>query len=112
MCGVLCRYLLFAKLLMFSYRLFAIIFCAAALLVSIRADAQRRHSKHKEVADSVQAATPEPIEIKPDRLVLRYKPQAGTLLYNVHTEIAQHVRTDQDELSGSLMSSAQLAFHN
>lgn len=74
------------------------------------ADAQRRHKRSVEPTDSTQ--TPVPIEIKPDRLVLRYKPQAGTLLYNVRTDIAQHVRTDRDEFSGSLASTAQLAFHN
>ncbi|HWF43255.1 MAG TPA: hypothetical protein VG537_01310 [Candidatus Kapabacteria bacterium] len=50
-------------------------------------------------------------QVKPDILVLRYKPQAGTLLYNIQTEVDQHVRTDRDELSGNLISTAQLAFH-
>ncbi len=52
------------------------------------------------------------LSIKPDILTLRYKPQVGTLLYDVHTEIAQNVRTDRDELNGVLRSAAQLAFHN
>ncbi len=53
-----------------------------------------------------------PPEVKTDMMTLRYKPQAGTLLYDVRTQIEQHVRTDRDELSGDLTSIAQLAFHN
>jgi len=84
-------------------------FCLAAVMLAgtialfiAPAAAQRRHTP------------PEPhvVKIKPDILTLRYKPQAGTLLYDVHTQIDQHIRTDRDELRGFLSSSAQLAFHN
>jgi len=51
-------------------------------------------------------------QIKKDMLTLRYKPQAGTLLYDIRTEVDQHVRTDRDDLMGTLVSTAQLAFHN
>jgi hypothetical protein len=60
----------------------------------------------------VQPASPPTPQIKQDILTLRYKPQAGTLLYDIRTEVDQRVRTDRDELSGSLVSTAQLAFHN
>ncbi len=45
-------------------------------------------------------------------LTLRYKPQAGTLLYNIHTQIDQLVRSDATDFRGVLRSEAQLAFHN
>jgi hypothetical protein len=54
---------------------------------------------------------PKAPEIKPDELTLRYKPQSGTLLYDVHTEIGQHINTNHGILGGSLSSDAQLAFH-
>jgi hypothetical protein len=55
--------------------------------------------------------TPRVQVIKPDELTLRYKPQAGTLLYDVHTDIGQHINTNHGILAGSLSSYAQLAFH-
>lgn len=64
-----------------------------------------KHGRHRKVA----AHTP---QIKPDILTLRYKPQAGTLLYNVHTEIGQSVHSDGNDYHGVLRSAAQLAFHN
>jgi hypothetical protein len=105
---------------MFSYRRLVFALCGLAIFAMAQdAFAQRRHrTKKPKVVQTDSTQTPastetvEPIEIKPDRIVLRYKPQAGTLLYNVRTEVDQHVRTDRDELSGSLISSAQLAFHN
>jgi hypothetical protein len=54
---------------------------------------------------------PKAAEIKPDELTLRYKPQSGTLLYDVHTEIGQHINTNHGVLGGKLSSDAQLAFH-
>lgn len=51
-------------------------------------------------------------QIKADMLTLRYKPQAGTLLYNIHTQIDQSVRSDANQFHGVLRSEAQLAFHN
>ena len=53
-----------------------------------------------------------PVQEKIDLLTLRYKPQAGTLLYDVHTTIDQHVTAGTSQLSGRLNSSAQVAFHN
>src|ERR1041385_2423430 len=103
---------------MLRSRQFAVLLLALAFVAfATNAEAQRRYKKAAAVPiDSAQSeptlATPQPMEIKPDRLIIRYKPQAGTLLYNVRTEIAQHVRTDRDELTGALVSSAQLAFHN
>jgi hypothetical protein len=58
-----------------------------------------------------------PPQIKPDELTLRYKPQSGTLLYDVHTDIGQHINISRSDTGGSLSSSAelssdaQLAFH-
>lgn len=80
------------------------------LATALPAVAQRRHHARHERAH-VQSDTTAP-EIKPDLLTLRYKPQAGTLLYDVNTTVRQHVRTDRDELFGTLTSTAQLAFHN
>jgi len=71
--------------------------------------AQRRH---KPAPVKEEPPAPHTPEIKPDILTLRYKPQAGTLVYDVHTRIDQSVRTDRDELSGDLASEAELAFHN
>ncbi len=54
-------------------------------------------------------ATKEP---KPDLLTLRYKPQLGTSLYNVHTDVTQRVHVGPKEIVGRLSSNAQLALHN
>ena len=54
---------------------------------------------------------PKPPVIKPDELTLRYKPQSGTLIYDVQTDIAQHINTNHGILEGNLSSYAQLAFH-
>ncbi len=80
-------------------------------LVACFAHAQHRRHHHApaQLKPKAPANPPEP---KPDQLTLRYKPQAGSLLYDVHTEIHQRIRTDRDELSGSLSSTAQLSFHN
>jgi len=51
-------------------------------------------------------------QIKADMLTLRYKPQAGTLLYVVKTQIDQSVKSDIKNYRGVLRSEAQLAFHN
>ena len=59
-----------------------------------------------------QPAKPHTPQIKADMLTLRYKPQAGTLLYNVHTRIDQFVHSDSTDFRGVLRSDAQLAFHN
>ena len=90
-----CPLLLFAALLTASV-------CAPNLF------AQRHHKKPA----APTPAVPHTPEVKPDYLTLRYKPQAGTLLYDVHTRIDQSVRTERDELSGYLASDAELAFHN
>lgn len=83
---------------MFSVRLFAIVL----LLFSAHLALAQRHTP----------APKRPPVLKTDMMMLRYKPQAGTLLYDIRTRIEQHVRTDRDELSGDLVSTAQLAFHN
>ena len=84
-----------------------LLFVCILIIVASSSGAQRRKS-HAPPAP----AAPHEVKIKPDILTLRYKPQAGTLLYNIRTEIDQHVRTDRDELNGNLVSTAQLAFHN
>ncbi|MDP4200504.1 MAG: hypothetical protein Q8922_05830 [Bacteroidota bacterium] len=81
---------------------------AACLAVAPNAFAQHRKHRERAPVDTVKEAP----EIKPDVLTLRYKPQAGTLLYNIKTEINQHVRTDRIEMTGMLTSVAQLALHN
>jgi hypothetical protein len=87
----------------------AYLFAISLLLIASVGLAQRR----KPVVSAVpKDAKPHEVKVKPDFLTLRYKPQAGTLLYDIRTEIDQHVRTDRDELNGNLVSSAQLAFHN
>ena len=91
-------------MLMVNGRLFWIL--AFLALVVGSPYAQRRRHVH---APSSKPHTP---QIKQDLLILRYKPQAGTLLYDIRTEVDQHVRTDRDELSGGLVSTAQLAFHS
>jgi hypothetical protein len=79
-----------------------VFFSVANIIIAPHAMAQS--GQHKASARAPQ--------IKPDMLTLRYKPQAGTLLYDIHTRISQRVRTDRDELEGVLRSEAQLAFHN
>jgi hypothetical protein len=81
------------------YRAFTsfLIFTAIPFL---SANAQQRHKP---------GHTP---QIKPDMLTLRYKPQAGTLLYNIHTTIDQNVHSGSNDLTGLLGSEAQIAFHN
>lgn len=78
--------------------------------------AQHRHRKsetpYRPVDRSRSTDTPHTPQIKPDFLTLRYKPQAGTLLYDIHTRIDQNVRTDRDAMHGVLRSDAQLAFRN
>ena len=75
----------------------------ALWIVSIPSLAQHRHKK---------SAAPHTPTIKPDILTLRYKPQAGTLLYNVQTEIGQSIQSSIRAYHGALRSDAQLAFHN
>ena len=82
---------------MFTVRLFA----CCLILCGANAALAQRHVVPKR-----------PPEVKTDMMTLRYKPQAGTLLYDVRTRIEQHVRTDRDELAGDLLSTAQVAFHN
>ncbi len=86
----------FVGLAIFSFFLF---------LATVPARAQHRHRKHATAATDT-------LKVKPDMLTLRYKPQAGTLLYDVHTQIDQLVRADRIDLRGVLRSDAQLAFHN
>jgi len=78
------------------------------------AHAQRGHdqSRHHKKGESRPPAAPHTPQIKPDILTLRYKPQAGTLLYDIHTRIDQTVHTERDVLNGELRSDAQLAFRN
>ncbi len=83
------------------------IFCRAlagfllfASVPFLSASAQQRHKP---------GHTP---QIKPDMLTLRYKPQAGTLLYNIHTSINQNVHSGSSDFKGVLGSAAQIAFHN
>lgn len=57
-------------------------------------------------------AAPRRPQIKPDMLTLRYKPQAGTLLYGIRTHISQTVEDGGEKRTGLLQSSAELAFHN
>jgi hypothetical protein len=66
------------------------------------------------VASGQRRKAPKPKErqVKRDLLTLRYKPQAGTLLYNIHTDISQRVLENMTELSGVFSTSAQLAIHN
>ncbi len=82
--------------------LFFLIVAAACVLPSVvPALAQTRH-KHA-------VHTP---QVKPDMLTLRYKPQAGTLVYDVHTQIDQKVHSSGNDYRGVLRCDAQLAFHN
>jgi hypothetical protein len=78
----------------------AAVIVALVLFVPAFANAQRKPARPKDLGP------------KPDLLTLRYKPQAGTLLYNIHTEITQHVRDEQNNLHGSVRANAQLAIHN
>ena len=91
---------------MFSVRLTIIVIVICGLAPG--AMAQHRRSRLPKSRSTSSEIPP----VKQDMLILRYKPQAGTLLYDVRTEVDQHVRTDRDELSGNLVSTAQLAFHN
>jgi hypothetical protein len=68
------------------------------------------HAQHRHRKDATAAT--DTMKVKADMLTLRYKPQAGTLLYDVHTQIDQFVRADGNPLRGELRSDAQLAFHN
>ena len=88
----------------FLLALFASLMGLSGIIVP-RAVAQRHRRK-------VATPAPHTPQIKPDMMTLRYKPQAGTLLYDIHTEISQNVHTDRDVLNGVLRSKAQLAFHN
>jgi hypothetical protein len=90
--------------------LFSTCLIAATGIIPPRALSQRRHRKSETPTQPVGA--PHTPQIKPDFMTLRYKPQAGTLLYNIHTRIDQNVRTDRDAMHGVLRSDAQLAFRN
>jgi hypothetical protein len=82
-----------------------IIFSGFLLIaIALSAQAQTAHQKAPK--------KPHTPQIKADMLTLRYKPQAGTLLYNVHTQIDQFVHSDANDFRGVLRSDAQLAFHN
>jgi hypothetical protein len=85
----------------------AVLVCAAMLSGTLPSAAQTSHKTktHK----TPKQHTP---QIKQDMLTLRYKPQAGTLLYNIHTQIDQRVHSDASDFRGVLRSEAQLAFHN
>ncbi len=85
---------------------FALGYCLLFLMGTVTACAQ---THHKPQAKPTPPHTP---QIKADMLTLRYKPQAGTLLYNVHTQIDQFVHSDANDFRGVLRSEAQLAFHN
>jgi hypothetical protein len=98
------------KLKLRPYSAFPIFLILSTLSVPPLASAQHRH--RTSTPSTQKTPKPKTPQVKPDILVLRYKPQAGTLLYNIQTEVDQHVRTDRDELSGNLISTAQLAFHN
>ncbi len=75
-------------------------------MVMIPAFSQHRYHKPR------FAPAPHKPQIKPDMLTLRYKPQAGTLLYEVRTQVRQEVRSDMNDLKGTIHSEAELAFHN
>jgi hypothetical protein len=72
------------------------------LLVGGAVYAQHRHKR----------TVPSAPKIKKDILTLRYKPQAGTLLYNIKTEIDQSIASGAKDYRGAFHTDAQLAFHN
>jgi hypothetical protein len=74
--------------------------CLAMLVVYAHGANAQRRTKTKETLP------------KNDFLTLRYKPQAGTLLYNIRTDISQRVRDERSELNATVHTSAQLAIHN
>ena len=79
---------------------FCLIVLACAASIPVRIVAQRREKVlHKP-------------QIKPDMLTLRYKPQAGTLLYTIHTRIGQSVHAGAEHETAMLESNAELAFQN
>ena len=63
-------------------------------------------------SQSQKPKKPHTPQMKADMLTLRYKPQAGTLLYNIQTQIDQVVHSGGGIYNGVLRSNAQLAFHN
>ncbi len=83
-----------------------VILCFSFLVSAVPVCAQTHHKSAKPVKP------PHTPQIKADMLTLRYKPQAGTLLYNIHTQIDQFVHSDANDFRGVLRSEAQLAFHN
>lgn len=78
-------------------------------MVAVQPAIAQHQRPHRHAVTVAPKDTP---EIKPDMMTLRYKPQAGTLLYNMKTEIDQHVHTDRADLNGMLTGTAQLALHN
>jgi hypothetical protein len=78
--------------------------CLLLICSFVPALAQTKHKPAK--------PAPHTPQIKADMLTLRYKPQAGTLLYNIHTQIDQLVHSNANDYRGVLRSEAQLAFHN
>src|SRR5665213_442965 len=90
----------------------AALFAVASIALLIAGDQQAMAQHRRHTVEPKTPPVPRAPKIKPDFLTLRYKPQAGTLLYDIHTRIDQNVRTDRDALHGVLHSDAQLAFRN